>query len=140
MNTDNQTQKKLEILLVDDDRSILVASQRIVGLLVKERAKGRNCHIELAQDVASALELVKQKDYDLIISDYNMPIKNGVDFYQELKEVKPGQKDKFVFATANADDLKEILRKTDAGSPIPYILEKPVERKEFEKVISLYIK
>ena len=43
-------------------------------------------HVDSAGSVEEAYEKMKQKDYDVIVSDYQMPIKDGLQFLKELKD------------------------------------------------------
>jgi PAS domain S-box-containing protein len=68
------------ILHVDDDLSML----EITRLMLTEL--DANLVVDFALDVSEAFCRLTQKEYDAIISDYEMPIKNGLDFLKELKE------------------------------------------------------
>src|SRR5690606_42134888 len=48
-------------------------------------------HVETATSARDALELIKKGNYDAVISDYQMPVMNGIDF---LKEVRASGKDR----------------------------------------------
>ncbi len=73
----------IHILHVDDDQSILKVSKQVLAYM------DSNFDIEFAQSVDEAFQkLSKGNKYDIIISDYEMPIKNGLDFLSELKEKK----------------------------------------------------
>jgi Response regulator containing CheY-like receiver, AAA-type ATPase, and DNA-binding domains len=61
------------ILIVDDDRDIL-------GLLRLEFEDEPGCSADTANDVHKALELVRVHPYDLIITDWRMPVMNGTEF------------------------------------------------------------
>ncbi|MGO8807713.1 MAG: PAS domain S-box protein [Candidatus Bathyarchaeia archaeon] len=69
----------IRILHVDDDLCILEVSKQI---LIMEN----NFDIENASSVVEAIRKMKEKIYDAIISDYEMPNKNGLDFLKELRE------------------------------------------------------
>src|SRR4030042_2464177 len=100
----NQLQKPLEILLVDDDNSILTSHKRILEI----RLNGKEYHIDTALNGAVALDKVKEKGwYDVIFTDYQMPLKNGVEFYKSLKEVNKRQQERvFMFSGNETDALK----------------------------------
>lgn len=66
------------VLLVDDSRTILLS---IGDIMKKERF-----NVETASNGREALELLnKGLKPDLIISDVNMPIMNGIDFVKEAR-------------------------------------------------------
>jgi len=67
---------KRKVLIVDDDTSI----QRLFTWCLKEP--------ELEVD---ALQLMNKKYYDLVITDYDMPVMNGSDFLRVMKAKYPGK-------------------------------------------------
>ncbi|MGD0644618.1 MAG: PAS domain S-box protein [Candidatus Bathyarchaeia archaeon] len=69
----------LQILHVDDDVSLLEVSKQ---LLLMEN----DFEIESAISVDEAFQKMRKQTYDAIVSDYEMPLKNGLDFLQELKD------------------------------------------------------
>ena len=71
----------LHILHVDDDASLLQVSKMILENENKFK-------IDLANSVDEAFEKLKTRSYDAIVSDYDMPLKNGLDFLKELREEK----------------------------------------------------
>lgn len=74
-------ERSLRILHVDDDSSLLEISKQI--LLVQEKFE-----IDFASSVNEAFIKLERKKYDAIISDYEMPTKNGLDFLKQLRERK----------------------------------------------------
>jgi PAS domain S-box-containing protein len=68
------------ILHVDDDSSML----EITKLMLSEL--DTNLVVDSASGVNEALCKIIEKNYDAIISDYEMPTKNGLEFLKELKE------------------------------------------------------
>lgn len=71
----------LRILHVDDDAPFLKISKRILELENK-------FEIDTATSVDEAFSKLKRLPYDAIVCDYEMPLKNGLDFLKELKEQK----------------------------------------------------
>ncbi len=71
----------IHILHVDDDSSILEVSKQI--LEVQGSFK-----IDNILSVQEALVQLKNKEYDLIISDYQMPKKDGLQFLKEIRDNK----------------------------------------------------
>jgi PAS domain S-box-containing protein len=78
---DSQAQSKkdsLNILHVDDDVSLLEVSKQIL-------TDENNFEIDNVTSVDEAFKKLEQQTYDAIISDYEMPLKNGLDFLKELR-------------------------------------------------------
>ena len=72
--------------MADDERNILEAVTIVLG---------PEYDITQAQRGDRALELFRQESFDLVISDVRMPGLDGVDFFREVRKLKPEQK--FVF-------------------------------------------
>ncbi len=69
----------IRVLHVDDDLPILEVSKQILMM-------ENNFKIDSTTSVDEAYKMLETDDYDVIISDYEMPIKNGLDFLKELRE------------------------------------------------------
>jgi len=69
------------ILLVDDEQAILKALWRLL--------KRRGYEIHMAESGAEALETLKEKPIDLIISDMRMPNMNGAEFLSIARKRHP---------------------------------------------------
>ena len=74
----NQT---ILVLHVDDDPAILSVSKELL------EAEGK-FQIESANSVEEALQKLKEKPFEAIISDYEMPHKNGLQFLEEIRQQK----------------------------------------------------
>ncbi len=76
----NDTKKK-RVLLVDDNPSIL----EILSMMLRSE----NLEIETANDGAAALDLIINElkgNFDIIITDYQMPVLDGQKFAETLKK------------------------------------------------------
>jgi CheY-like chemotaxis protein len=69
----------LHILHVDDDPCFLEVSKQI--LMIEN-----NFEIDVATSVNEALKKLEKQTYNAIVSDYEMPLKNGLDFLKELRD------------------------------------------------------
>jgi len=81
LNLGEVKQKRLHILYVDDDASFLEVSKQILSL-------ESSFEVDTAESVEEACTKMESASYDAIVSDYEMPIKNGLDFLMELREQK----------------------------------------------------
>jgi sigma-B regulation protein RsbU (phosphoserine phosphatase) len=112
-----------KILLVDDDIVQLKLFERLLT------SNGYSCKIALSVDEAEQFLMAEVPD--LIISDYQMPIKNGFDFRKRLLESDQFKNIPFLFLTAINDeryiqqglDLKAIDY-ISKGTPSAHILSK----------------
>ena len=72
---------KIRVLHVDDDPCILEITKQILEL------EG-NFEVETALSVDQAFQKLEKQTYDAIISDYEMPQKNGLDLLKEIRQQK----------------------------------------------------
>ncbi len=71
----------INVLHVDDDLSLLEISKQILMDM-------DNFKIDHASSVDEALSKLANESYDVVVSDYEMPTKNGLEFLKELREQK----------------------------------------------------
>lgn len=69
---------KKKILIVDDEKNIRIA--------LKQCFKGENYKVEMANDGEEAIEKLKNDRYDLILMDYQMPNKNGLEVLEDIRK------------------------------------------------------
>lgn len=69
------------ILFVDDEPNVLSALRRIF--------RRENYHIDTAMSGAEGLQLLKENEYQLVISDHKMPQMNGAEFLKRVKALHP---------------------------------------------------
>ncbi len=77
----SEKKNTLRILHVDDDLCFLEVSKQILSM-------ENNFEIEDASSVDEAFKKMEQQSYDAVVSDYEMPQKNGLEFLKELREQK----------------------------------------------------
>ncbi len=69
----------IRVLHVDDDPSILEISKQILMF-------ERELEIDHALSVEMAFEKLQMGNFDVVVSDYDMPLKDGLQFLKELRE------------------------------------------------------
>ncbi len=82
-----------KILITDDERSIRNA--------LKEILEYEKHEIDLAEDGQIAYDLIKNKEYDLILSDIKMPKLDGIELLKRVKSENPDQP--FIMITGHGD-------------------------------------
>jgi len=60
--------------------------------------------VETAQNGAEGLEKARHKHFDLIVSDINMPVMDGVNFYRKIAEQEPRIGKRFLFMSGETDN------------------------------------
>lgn len=68
------------ILAVDDEPAVLRMLSRVLGLA--------GCEVVTAMDAESALELVRERQPDLVISDIQLPGMSGLDLVGEILQAE----------------------------------------------------
>ena len=108
------------ILMVDDQPSVREAIALLLSL---------DEHIIVeAADGAEALTLFKQGQFDLVITDFEMPQMKGDELATRIKQARPAQPVLMITAYA------EQLRRSD--SPVDALLEKPFHLEDLRRVIA----
>lgn len=69
--------EQARILFIDDELDLL---ELAVSFFEDDGFK-----IDVASNITDALELIKNQDYEVIISDSNMPNGSGLDLFKQLK-------------------------------------------------------
>ncbi|GCE28614.1 hybrid sensor histidine kinase/response regulator [Dictyobacter alpinus] len=108
------------ILIVDDDAALLQALPQVVDLRMK------NVQVETTDSAQQALELIKENDYDAIVSDVKMPGMDGIELLSHIRELRPDTP--VVLITGHGDHGLAI--KAIRGGAYDYIL-KPIDRDAF---------
>ena len=70
-----------DILFVDDDRTILE--------LVEEYLTAFNYNVSVVDNGLKALELVRDKKFDVVFTDFKMPDMDGIELLAMIKEYRP---------------------------------------------------
>ncbi|MDD3021012.1 MAG: response regulator [Alphaproteobacteria bacterium] len=96
--------KNMNVLIVDDYKTML----RIIGNLLKQL--GFN-NVDEATDGSMALEKFKNKDYGLVISDWNMEPMSGLDLLKHVRQLPSNANVPFVMVTAESKTENVIAAK-----------------------------
>ncbi|MBI4781066.1 MAG: response regulator transcription factor [Oscillatoriophycideae cyanobacterium NC_groundwater_1537_Pr4_S-0.65um_50_18] len=107
----------MQILLVDDEVALTEPLSRIL------RRQGYG--VDVAHDGLEGSRLAAQKQYDLLILDWMLPVKSGLEICQELRS--QGDTTPVLFLTAK-DTLDDRVSGLDAGAD-DYLI-KPFELRE----------
>ncbi|MHC4252618.1 MAG: ATP-binding protein [Planctomycetota bacterium] len=72
----------LSVLVVDDDAS----TRRMLGLALERKGFGARC----AGSGEEALALLRERAFDILLSDIHMPDIDGIDLCRDAREIRPG--------------------------------------------------
>lgn len=108
------------ILVVDDEEPITDLLEAIL------ESEGK---VDKAHDGNEALEKLKNKYYDLIISDVDMPGLNGIAFFEKASEIYHGLNERFIFFTGLLTDEKlRYFKEKNVG-----FMQKPVRMNQIKE-------
>lgn len=105
--------ERAQILVVDDENG----PRQALRMLLKEEYD-----VHIASGVDAALDIIRDEDIDLIISDVRMPKKTGVDLLREAKEILP---DVQVIMLTGYGQLETAVKAVEYGA-LSY-MEKPFD-------------
>jgi two-component system response regulator ChvI len=122
----HQQGKSSKIILVDDDKDILITYDSILtdeGYTVEAFSDSYKALQYFTSSVSSSTATIE----DLVIMDIRMPDLNGLQLYYRVKAINPNIKILFISALDAAEELVTAL----PGIEQKYILRKPVDNEEF---------
>ncbi len=111
-----------KIVAIDDDS--------IIRTLLSNMLKKAGYEVLTASDGQTGLRLSIEEDADVVITDYQMPGKNGMEVLEELRRVKPSLP--VIMLTAHGD-IALTIKSMQAGA-YDY-LEKPIKVDELLKIV-----
>lgn len=95
--------KETKILVVDD----MMTVRKLVRMALKDNGFS---NIVEAQNGNEAWQmLTKEKDYGLVISDWNMPELKGIDLLKKVRETPEIEKLPFIMLTAESESSQVLL-------------------------------
>lgn len=115
--------KDKKILLVDDDEWIRDSLTMYFGT--------EGCHILAVETAEEGLELLKQEDWDIILTDYKLPGIDGLTFSKKIQEIRPDA----IKILITAYKSKEIVSEARSAG-IQDLIDKPVTIKTIEDSLS----
>ena len=109
-----------QILIVDDDPALLEALPEAL------RLRMNGVDIETCESGFAALERIKAKDYDVVVSDIKMPGMDGLSLLAEIKALRPGTPTVLITGHGERDLAIQALR----GGAYDFV-QKPIDRDYF---------
>ncbi|MBF9016461.1 MULTISPECIES: response regulator [unclassified Oceanispirochaeta] len=114
---------KKRILIVDDTKLGRLSVRKILNELGIEQ-------IEECSNGEETLELLKEKDFDLVLMDILMPGIGGIETLKQIKE--SGYKSKVLMVSA---DIQDATKKRCEDSGAAGFINKPVNEKKLKPVL-----
>jgi len=117
------------ILLVDDDALVLS--------VVREMLEADEHRVDTATNGLEALQQIERGDFDLIITDINMPALDGIGLYRAIERRWPDLRDRIMFIATPRDD--DATRDFLAETAVSY-LAKPFGLSDLRRAIGLLLR
>lgn len=90
-----------KLLLVDDETNVLHALRRTLT----RAFAGRELSVESFDDPEAALQRAAETDFDVVVSDFRMPVMDGVTFLRCFRELQPDATRLLLSAATDFDAL-----------------------------------
>lgn len=119
--------KRADILVIDDDETICS--------LFQDTLEGSGHTVTIASESFRGLELVKERDYDLVFLDLKMPEMDGAELFRQIRLTKP---DLPVTIITGYPDSDLMYRALDHG---PFgVMNKPFSESNILNIVNSYIR
>ncbi|CAA6693838.1 MULTISPECIES: response regulator [unclassified Lentimonas] len=106
------------ILVLDDEENY---AEMLQDLLL-----GHNYQVDMATRPERAINQLEEIPYDLVISDYKMPVMDGADFLKKARELYPNLPFILVSGLMNTPELVKV-----ANMSVTLVMEKPLDTEAF---------
>lgn len=106
----SRNKRSFSVIAIDNDEVLL--------LMLKEMYAQEGIHCDICSDVAELMEMIRRKEYSLLLTDLNMPDINGFELLELLRSSNVGNSRTIpvVAATASGNcDKEELLARGFAG-------------------------
>jgi len=113
---------RAEILVIDDDPNICE--------MIKDCLEQEHLHCWMAHNAEEVGGLIREKEFDVVISDICMPEKTGLDILQYINHLCPKTKTILMTGHRRSDWAQQALR----NGAYDY-LEKPLDMNQFHAVV-----
>ena len=117
------------LLLLDDEPNVLHALQRTI----QQFRSTTELRIEAFSDPAQALVRAVEVEFDVVISDYQMPQMDGIEFLRRLRQLQPDAVRLILSASTDFDTVMRAVNEVEILRFIP----KPWQQSDLEEAISL---
>lgn len=106
------------ILVLDDEENY--------AEMLQDLLRGNNYRVDMATRPERAIDQLEEIPYDLVISDYKMPVMDGADFLKRARELYPNLPFILVSGLMNTPELVKV-----ANMSVTLVMEKPLDTTAF---------
>jgi len=143
-SVDNQSdvveENKSELKLLLSQSKILVAEDNLVNqMILKQLLVQQGLQVDTANDGAQAWDLLQSDQYDMLLTDINMPVMDGYELITKIRqhEQQSGKHLPVIAVTANAM-TKDQNRCMESG--MDGFIRKPIDLTELQNVLHQWLK
>jgi two-component system response regulator FlrC len=119
---------RLNVLLVDDDRNLVTTLS--YGL---RKALGEASSVAICLSSSDALSMLTVQEFDVVVSDFNMPGITGLEFLNRIRQDHP-EMILVLISAYGTDELEEGVRQLGGG-----YINKPFELSFLAQLIKVLI-
>jgi two-component system NtrC family sensor kinase len=114
-------------------RLLVVDDETVISDLVRDVLVPLGWAVDAAHDGREALEILAEREFDVLLVDMRMPGMDGRTLYEALRAARPGFAERVVFATGDTgnDSTSDFLEET--GN---LVLRKPYELRALIDTVS----
>ncbi|KKJ76383.1 chemotaxis protein CheY [Kiloniella litopenaei] len=94
---------------------LVVDDSKVVRMVARKILEGLNFNIEEAEDGQKALDACNASMPDAVLLDWNMPVKDGLEFLKDLRALPNVEQPIVVFCTTE-NDMQHIQQAIAAGA------------------------
>lgn len=118
--------KPLQVLLVDDDDLFLAVTEYELTEL--------GCAVTAVGSPELALEILRDRDFDAVITDWQMPVMDGIELVRRARQQGSSDKFRYVVLTTARPEAGTVRAALEAGAD--GVLFKPLDRLQLELTIA----
>ena len=118
-------------------RVLVVDDEPLVSGLLVELLEGDGHHVEVAGNGRAALERLGARGFDVIISDFKMPVLDGAGLYEGLARHDPRLRERLVFISG--DTLTPDTRRFIQSTGVPTV-DKPFDAAQVRRVVQAVLR
>lgn len=130
---ENQEEKAITNIITDKSKTILIAEDNVDLRAIVKSSLEENYNVIDFEDAEYAIEYLKNKDVDLIVSDIMMPIVDGITFSKKIKNNVDTSHIPFILLTAKSG-IESRLEGAESGADLYF--EKPIDLRLLKTAIS----
>ncbi len=115
------------ILVLDDEENFAEMLKDLLG--------SHHYLVDVATRPERAMHLIEEIPYDLVVSDYKMPVMDGSDFLKKARELYPRLPFILVSGLMNTPELVKV-----ANMSVTMVMEKPLKTEVFLQHVARFVK